>query len=174
MRFFTRELYLRFHSGGDAAAEWDEAVSDYHSHLSRIVGTMNDRVRKFAEELCLHDAQLLALQRDSVTLPSAFPTRTSVVILSLRGIGRLFTLFYLSWGEMILSTAPEGWPSSTLPVHWLCDEIDLDSTPSPFPRYDHRILLSDGREIAIPFVDVIVHSFSEQDAGAARNSPRKI
>jgi hypothetical protein len=173
MRFFTRELYLRFHSVGDASAEWDEAVRDYHSHLSRIAGTMNDRVRRFAEDLCLHDAALLALREDFVTLPFPTPTQTPVAILSLRGIGRLFTLFYLSWGEMILSTAPERWPFSTLPVHWLCDEIDLDLTPSPFPRYDHRILLSDGREITIPFVDVIVHSFSEQDAGTARITPRK-
>lgn len=173
MRFFPRELYLRFHSNADAAAEWDEAVRDYHSHLDRIAGTMNDRVRKFAEDICLHDAELLALQEDFVTLPSASPTRTPVAILSLRGIGRLFTLFYLSWGEMILSTAPEGWPISTLPVHWLCDEIDLEPTPSPFPRYDHRILLSDGREITIPFVDVIVHSYSEQDAGTERSTPRK-
>ena len=78
MRFFTRELYLRFNSPDDANAdradaEWEEAVSAYHTHLSRFSETMNDRVRKFAEELCLHDTELLALQEDVVTSPTLPP-----------------------------------------------------------------------------------------------------
>jgi hypothetical protein len=168
MRFFTRELYLRFNSPDDAIADradadWEEAVSAYHAHLGRFSKTMNDRVRKFAEELCLHDAELSALQEDVVTAPTVSPAQIPVAIISLRGIGRIFNLFYLLWGELILSTAPEAWPFSPRRLHWLYDEIDLAPEPSPFPRYYHRVMLSDGREISIPFYDVIVHSYPDKD-----------
>jgi hypothetical protein len=178
MRFFTRELYLRFNSPDDAVAdradaEWEEAVSAYHMHLGRVSKTMNDRVRKFAEELCLHDAELLALQEDVATAPTPPPTRTPVAIVSLRGIGRIFSLFYLSWGEIVLSTAPDAWPFSPRRLHWLYDEIDLDPEPSPFHRYYHHVMLSDGREISIPFYDVIVHSFSDKDPQPAIDTRRR-
>ena len=178
MRFFTRELYLRVNLPDDAIADradadWEMAVSAYHRHLSHFSKTMNDRVRKFAEELCLHDMELLALQEDVVTLPTLSPAQTPVAIISLRGIGRIFSLFYLSWGEIILSTAPEGWPFSPLPLHWLYDEIELDPERSPSHRYNHHVMLSDGREICIPFYDVIVHSYPDKGPESARVTRRK-
>jgi hypothetical protein len=163
MKFFTRELYLRY-NGPDktdrADAEWEAAVTAYHTHLGRFSATMNDRVRKFAEDLCLHDAELLALHEDVVTLPTLPPMQTPVAILSLRAIGRTFNLSYLLWGELVLSTAAVAWPSSPRRVQWLYDEIDRE--PSQPHRFYHHVMLSDGRELSIPFDDVIVHSYSDR------------
>ncbi|MGP0068761.1 MAG: hypothetical protein ACLQGP_34810 [Isosphaeraceae bacterium] len=178
MRFYKRELYLQFTATDIAIAdradvEWEHAVSDYHAHLGRFSSTMNDRVRKFAEELCLHETELLALQEEVVRSPALNPTQTPVAIVSLRGIGRIFNLFYLSWGESSLSTAPESWPFSPIRLQWLYDEIDLDPEPSSFPRYYHHIMLSDGRELSIPFYDVIVHSFPDKAPEPAIVTRRK-
>ncbi len=164
MKFFTRELYLRYSAPAKTAraeAEWDAAVSAYHEHLGRFSATMTARVRTFAEDLCLHDADLLALQEDVVTSLTHPPTRTPVAILSFRTIGRTFSLFYLLWGELMLSTAAESWPCSPRRVQWLYDEIDRE--PSQPHRFYHHLMLSDGREISIPFHDVIVHSYSDEN-----------
>jgi len=80
-------------------------------------------------------------------------------------------VFYLLWRQAGVSTAQKKWPFSKLCPLWLYDEVDFEPD-SPF-LFWHRILLSDGRVISIPFFDVFVHSFSEENSDAAITSRGK-
>lgn len=54
--------------------------------------------------------------------------------------------------------APEGWRFSKLQEQWLYDEVDvLNDGNGPFA---HRILLSTGVTLEIPFLSVIIHRFT--------------
>ena len=55
------------------------------------------------------------------------------------------------------------WPFSKEGEHWLYDELELiDSERRPmFPGgFVHRILLSSGVELEIPFTTLFIHEFS--------------
>jgi len=174
MKYFKPELYLQYNSGDDADADradrhWENAIHAYKDHLSTFSKKMNDRVKELAEKLCLHDAQLISSQGYLSALPLLPHFRTWVI--SLRTNGKIANLFYLLWGEVGVSTAQKKWPFSKLCTHWLYDEVDFEPD-SPF-LYWHRILLSDGRVISIPFFDVFVHSFSEQNSETATSSRGK-
>jgi hypothetical protein len=65
------------------------------------------------------------------------------------------------WSQIEESPPPEGWLFSSRSPHWLYDEIDLEGNSPYLPRYWHRILRSDGAVLAVPFLDVVVQSFSE-------------
>jgi hypothetical protein len=171
MKYFKPELYLRYNSRDDAVAdradrEWEKAIHAYKEHLSMFSERMNDRVKDLAENLRLHDAQLMSSQGYLSALPLRPVFRTWVM--SLRSNGKIVNLFYLLWGEVAVSTAQKKWPFSKLWTHSLYDEVDFEPD-SPF-LYWHRILLSDGRVSSIPFFDVFVHSFSEQNSETAISS----
>jgi hypothetical protein len=175
MKFFTPELYLRYNSSDEAVAdradrEWEEAIRAYRKHLGKFSKTMNDRVRDLAEKLCLHDAELLFLQQDLTAPPVLPPLRAPIATISLRANGKIVNISYFLRGEVGQSNAGGEWPFSKLRAHWLYDEIDFE--PGHFPLYCHRVLLSDGRVVSVPFFDVVVHSFSEQDPQPAINSGR--
>jgi hypothetical protein len=54
--------------------------------------------------------------------------------------------------------APEGWRFSKIQEQWLYDEVDqMDDLRGPFV---HRIMLSTGITLEIPFVSVIIHRFT--------------
>ncbi len=54
--------------------------------------------------------------------------------------------------------APEGWRFSKLQEQWLYDELDLmNDHRGPFV---HRILLSTGITLEIPFMSVVIHRFT--------------
>jgi hypothetical protein len=54
--------------------------------------------------------------------------------------------------------APEGWRFSKSQEQWLYDEVDLmNDRRGPFV---HRITLSTGITLEIPFVSVIIHRFT--------------
>jgi len=171
MKYFKPELYLRYNSRDDADADradrhWEKAIHAYTEHLRTFSKKMNDRVKDLAENLCLHDARLISSEGYLSALPLLPHFRTWVI--SLRTNGKIVNLFYLLWGEVAESTAQKKWPFSKLSAHWLYDEVDFEPD-SPF-LYWHRVLLSDGRVISIPFFDVFVHSFSEQSSETAINS----
>jgi len=173
MKFFTPELYIRYNSTDDAEADradedWEKAIRDYKNHLTKHSKDMNDRVKDLAEMLCLHDAELLSIQEDvpsSYTPPLFFPF--PVATISLKDNGNITNLVYFLWSEIGQSRPEEEWPFSKLRTHWLYDELDVERHPPYFPRYWHRILLSDGRVISIPFFDVIIQSFSQQNPETA-------
>ena len=169
MKFFTPGLYLRYNSADESIAdladeEWERALLEYKNHLLKYSGDMDDRVRELAEDLCLHDAELLSIQEDVPNSPIPalfFPFRVAIVTL---GSGeRMTNLIYFLWSA-IEQSRPEGeWPFSKLRTHWLYDELDVERHPPYYPKYRHTILWSDGRVVSIPFLDVVIQSFSRQN-----------
>ena len=80
MRFFTPELYVRFNSADDAEAdvadaEWESAVAAYRRHLDGLRDRIPMQVRALAD-LCLHDAELLAVQQE-IQPPQHFRARSN-------------------------------------------------------------------------------------------------
>lgn len=168
MRFFTPALYMRYNSDDDAVAdradaEWDRAIRAYKKHLQTLSDHLNERVRSIAETLCLHDAEILNFQA-AIPLHPFFhpPFSPGAATISLRNDGKIVNLFYLLWEEVGEATAPKGWPFSRQRVHWLYDEFDRPEAHSP-DLFWHRILLGDGRVVSIPFTDLIVNAFPEEN-----------
>jgi hypothetical protein len=166
MKFFKPGLYVRYNSEDDAIAdradrEWERAIRAYTEHLATFSAQMNEGVKYVAERLCLHDAELLSFQADIPIHPlfQSAPISPGAATIWLKSDGHFVNLFYLLWDEVDESSTPKGWPFSKLHVHWLYDEIDRAEAPWPSVFW-HRILLSDGRVISIPFTDVVVNSFS--------------
>jgi hypothetical protein len=174
MKFFTPELYLRYNSADETEAnradeEWERTLRQYRNHLKKKSKNMSDRVKDLAERLCLHDAEWLSLQADvpSPCIPPLFPFSSWVATLAVRSNGNITVLIYFLWKEIEQSHPREEWPFSKLSMHWLYDEIDVKERPSYLPLYWHRILWSDGRVVSIPFFDVVIQSFSEQNPESA-------
>ena len=176
MNYFTPELYRRYNSPDDAEADradedWEQALRAYQSRLASLSLVMNERLKELAENVCLHDAEVLSMQEDVPvrTLPTLPPLPFATV--SLRQDSQIIHLVYVVWGDVVETSPPEDWPFSTLRTHWLYDEIDLERRDANL--YWHRILLSDGRVVAIPFVDVVVQSFFEDRPEAALVSRKR-
>jgi hypothetical protein len=168
MKFFKPGLYLRYNSDDDAIAdrtdrEWERAIRAYKEHLETFSDQMDEGVKHVAESLCLHGAEILAFQAEipvhPLFQPSSSPFSPGAATIWLKSDGKIVNLFYSLWDEVVESDAPKRWPFSKLRVHWLYDVIDRAEAPSPSVFW-HRILLSDGRVISIPFSAVIVSSFS--------------
>jgi hypothetical protein len=172
MRFFTPELYLRFNSRERkqalrADADWEEAVRRYDSHLEELKEKMPSQVKKLTE-MCLHDAEIMGEQEEALggayytffDYPAPFPLPfwTEVAALSMKLGNEIVSLFYCLYDHMQVHRGPEDWPLSKERVHWLYDEVDLAvKQRGPFI---HRILLSSGIVLEIPFVTVFIHRFS--------------
>jgi hypothetical protein len=181
MRFFTPELYLQFNSPDDEVADraneaWEKALHDYQRHLDTIRHRMPTQVRKLAE-LCLHDAEVLGLEQE---LQSAFPFPepfwpgpfwSAVAILSLKQDQTVWCLIYMLWDRIREYPAKEDWPFSKARKHWLYDEVDVETDHRGL--FLHRILLSDGSIVEIPFVTVITSSVA-LPAGDEDSTARQI
>jgi hypothetical protein len=179
MGFFKPGLYIRYNSDDDAIAdradqEWERAIRAYKDHLKTFTGKMNERAKDVAESLDLHDAEVLSFQADLPARPLILPPFSpGVATISLRSGGKFINLFYLLWDEVAESAAPKRWPFSKRQVHWLYDEFDCVEYPWP-PLFWHRVLLSDGRVISIPFTDVVVSSFSGESPQAEMITYRRV
>jgi hypothetical protein len=166
MRFFTPNLYMRYNSDDEGIAnradgEWEKAIRAYKKHLERFSARMNERVKLVAETLCLHDAEILSFQAGIPVHPWFQPPYSQgAATISVKSDGTIINLFYMLWNEVDESAAPKHWPFSKLRAQWLYDEIDCVDQPSDPSLFWHRMLLSDGRVISIPFTDVVVNSFS--------------
>ena len=70
----------------------------------------------------------------------------------------VISLLYSLSDHTATKDAPEGWRFSKLQEQWLYDEVDMmNDRGGPFI---HRILLSTGVTLEIPFVSVIIHRFT--------------
>jgi hypothetical protein len=172
MRYFTRQLYLEFNSPDDGVADradeaWEAALREYGKHLDAIRDRMPSNVAKLAA-LNLHDAEVLSrveeVQPGAPVFPVDFPhplpvaVWSAVAILSVRVGDDVLSLIYCLWDHLREHPAPEDWPFSKLREHWLYDEVDLASQRrGPFI---HRILLSSGVELEVPFTTVVIHRFA--------------
>jgi len=163
MRFFTPDLYRRFNSANDREAdradeEWEAALVAYQTHLDGLRDRMSSQVKKLAT-LSLHDAELLAVDQtigpSTTSLPKRFPFWYAIGIISVAHEGQIVSLIYLLSDAIREHHASRGWPFSRERPQWLYDEIDISSqAPGTFL---HRVLLSDGRVLEIPFASAIVH-----------------
>jgi hypothetical protein len=63
-------------------------------------------------------------------------------------------LIYRLWDQAVIRPTPEKWLPSSGGVYWLYDEVDL--WPDGSPGYVHRVLLSDGKVLLIPFFSVLI------------------
>jgi hypothetical protein len=121
---------------------------------------MPPSVRTLAEKYCFHDAFLLGSQiHDPTNSPGSLARR--MLTLGLQLGSEMNVLYYF------LSQTPKepkrrkNWPFSTEQKHWLYDEVAVVNPISPGSpgEFVHHILWSDGSELEIPFVDVIVDRF---------------
>jgi hypothetical protein len=166
MKFFTPELYMRFNSSDNEVADradedWETAIAAYREHLDGLRDVMPPSVKELAD-LCLHDAELLAWEQPIEPLFEFLPFRTGFAILSMRQGDEIVSLIYVLWDRVRKHALREDWPFSKLRTHWLYDEIDV----CPYQRgmFLHRVLLSDGTIMEIPFLSALIHSFRLDDA----------
>ena len=158
MRYFTPDLYLSFNSADEEEADqaseaWEAALASYRKHLDGIRDHMPSQVRKLSE-VNLHDAKLLACDQPL----GPHPFWSAMAIVSIKYDEQLASLIYVLWEEIREYPSPEKWPFSKSNTHWLYDEVDVASErPHAFL---HRVLLSDGRVLEIPFLSVVIHRLS--------------
>jgi hypothetical protein len=165
MKFFTRDLFLRFNSPDDEVAdradeEWETAIQDYRKHLEILTESMPGPSKKLAE-LCLHDAVFLGIRKETGCLwpffdhPSEFAWMTSVDV---KQRDTVYTLSYVASVPVLKRHVSDDWPFSRAHLHWLYDELDV--SPDTPNEYVHRVLLSDGSVLVISFASVLVHEIN--------------
>jgi hypothetical protein len=172
MRYFTPQLYQQFNSSDEDEADradeaWEAALMNYRRHLEGLRDRMPSNVARLAE-LNLHDAEILS--RGEEIQPgvagcypaSAFPVPltfwSAVGIVSVRLGGDIVSLIYCLSDHLREHPAPDHWPFSKLREHWLYEEVDIAAERrGPFV---HRILLSSGVELEVPFASVVIHRFT--------------
>jgi hypothetical protein len=166
MKFFTPELFLRFNSSDDDEADranddWEAAVLAYRTHLDGLHDQMPEQVRQIAD-LNLHDAEMLANDQRiepvfALSPFQPFPVWSGSAILSFRHGDEIVSLIYSLWDRVRTHPARSDWPFSKQRTHWLYDELDLSSNSRGM--FLHRVLLSDGTILEIPFVSALLHTF---------------
>lgn len=169
MKHFTPQLYVEFNSN-DAAiadwadAQWEQAISDYRSHLQQIRGKLHGDVRELAENICLHDATYLGYTKTPVPKSAG-----ETAMVALQQNDKVVLLFYVLTDEPSLSQAHPGAVFRHDDVRWLYDELDVADNGV----FTHEILFSNGRILSIRFValDILTVEKSDFDkfsAGAVR------
>lgn len=165
MKFFTPDLILRFNSSDDeeeadrANEEWELAIQAYRDHLDGLQDQFPSQVKKLAR-LCLHDAEILASEEPiEEFLPlypfGSFPFWARFSILSVRQDNEVTSLIYALWDRVRKHQATGNWPFSKVRTHWLYDEVDVSSPHRGM--FLHRVLLSDGTILEIPFLSALIH-----------------
>jgi hypothetical protein len=154
MKYFTPERWLGLQNTADrhawaaAQADWERAIETYREELAVAFPYMPDRLRRFAESECLHDATVLSTWLEK--------KRLEILLYSDPPDGRLFLLVYA------LAERPRVIPSGIPPEYqtphqgWMYDEIGVeDGGPSGQAGqsvvFTHAILLSGGWEVRLRF-----------------------
>jgi hypothetical protein len=165
MRFFTPHLYRRFNSANDEVAlrahqEWELAIHSYRRHIDKLFrSTPADFPARELTRLHLHDAKLVDEREVFERLLNAGVNESSSVSIAVVSVlqgDKLTSLIYALAGRVQVAASPKSWPFSRKHPHWLYDEVD--NRPNEAAGYLHRILLSDGRVIQVPFTSVIIHT----------------
>lgn len=175
MRFFTPELYVRFNSSDDKVAdeayqEWEKAAEQYTQHLAAIRERAPSQVQRLTE-LSLHDALILSrveqIQAGGRHFfrefePFVAPVWYATAIVTVKDEDTIRSLIYCLWDNVRTHSHQQGWPFSKEGEHWLYDEVELVDTERRMwsGGYLHRILLSSGVELEIPFTTLFLHEFS--------------
>ena len=78
-----------------------------------------------------------------------------MAILSVMHEGKIVSLVYQLWDKLIEHPQYRDWIFSPGRTHWLYDEVDL--APKSKTQFLHRILLSNGKVVEVPFRSVFLH-----------------
>lgn len=168
MKYFTPALYQRFNSHdldiADAAdAAWDKAQEKYQQRLAAIRKRLPAALTELAEQVCLHDAEVLNLLSGD---KEAF--------LWVRKRNLLYVLRYQNLRQVQVSSPLQARCFSANLVRWLYDEVDVSGR-----LFVHRILLSSGSTMLLTFGDfqmsqLEVHPVGTQERlqSLSDNSPR--
>ena len=177
MKYFTPELYVRFNSSDEKVAdradrEWEKAIVKYEQYLDGVRDRLPAQVQKLSR-LYNHDARILS-RVEEVQPNRSFPfpdlpfripvVWSAIAIVTLKTDESLRSLFYSLWDHTRVRPFEGTWPFSKDAEHWMYDELDFDLD---YPGGLHRILLSSGTELEIPFTSVVVHEFSLTPAATA-------
>jgi hypothetical protein len=154
MKFFTPELYVQFNSSDPAVADrandaWENALNAYRIHLRRIEKDLPPGSRELSKTY-LHDAELLDPRK-----PIALSSEVGLIAATQRTAGKVWQthlVIYSLTGKVHTSQVRE-WPFSRKQAHWLYDELDAGSAKGVGI---HRILLSNGTVVAVPFRGVVL------------------
>lgn len=175
MKYFTPELFVALNSADDAAAaaaenQWEIATCDYRTYLCRIEAKLPETLRKFAADVCLHDAEIVA---PIAGLHSALPyltmqlhsagNRRSFSVLSVGQEGALMTLLYSNVEPPQVQLAGRSDVFYDDHLIWLYDEISCPKRG----RFCHEILFSNGRVAKFLFDDFILAEYPALEAVGA-------
>jgi hypothetical protein len=163
MHYFTPDLVMRLNSpDGDivdaATADWESAIAAYQKRLRSIRRRLPEVSRQVAN-LSLHDWDVIAVKapeakRGEGLGPSA--------IVAARQNNDLVVICYTPIQKVKVIDAPTAWPVSKGRVQWLYDELDAKSETSK--SLVHRVLLSDGTTLVIPFSHCAVVKLNSEHA----------
>ena len=152
MKYFTPELFLEINSADDVVA--DAAMGRHGRRQFKITdGIYPHLLRDACRAACnVWRGCLFTIGNSSSWTWRGVILRAVVMRDSgwcyAMGKERLI-LFYLLWDKIKRSDAPAACRFSKKRVHWLYDE--LDSMADRRGRFVHRILLSNGEMLSIPF-----------------------
>jgi hypothetical protein len=156
MQYLTPRLYLEINSGDADVVErasdrGEKAIVTYKKHLAEILKGKSSELRRLGS-LSLHDWELIKTKtHHDVPAPGSGspPVWYSAASLVVRHEKQSLWLLYLLWNKVQRIAAPRNWTLSKDRVHWLYDEVDaVGNAPD---RFVHRVLLSNGSTLVIPF-----------------------
>ena len=155
MRYFTPELFVQFNSDDDEVADradeaWEKALRQYRKQIKSLRSSMSVQVRQLTR-LNLHDAEIVGIEID-------LDNGTPLAFVTVLKDDSLYSLVYVLTSAVVRSASINSWPFSKSYKHWLYDEVDVVEANGQ--RFEHRIMLSDGSTIRIPFHSVIINRTS--------------
>ena len=156
MKYFTPELFTRCQDVSKREAtlstmeEWERAVQRYRTDLQKIRPHLTKALSRLLDGYHLHDAAVLALGQSEDTF---------LIVLQLDLPSRdLLQLSYCLRGNPRLDRTALPAPHHSRQALWLYDEVGME--PSIWlndPKtFTHEILLSNGWELNLRFLDVDV------------------
>jgi hypothetical protein len=161
LKFFTQELYMKFNSLDDDEAcaadeEWETAIRDYQDYFASVSQRMPDDV-KLLRSFCFHDADLIDPKNLFLSkLPES--GLAGMVLRVEENVSRAYLILYLLVDDVRELPSPANWPYPDPPIQWLYDELDISEGRQG--AFIHRIMLSDGRVVVVPFTNVRVQTIS--------------
>jgi hypothetical protein len=147
MKYFTRDLLDRFGSPDPAIAdaantEVENTLSRYERHLAQLRPRLPDHMRRFLDELLLHDAVVLGLARQTDSFLMTLQLDPSPHDLA-------FLTYQLLEPPVIVRDEASS-DSDAEPMTFLYDEFDVEDH-SGGPVYTQSILFSNGWEVSLRF-----------------------